>query len=476
MIFDPMANAVKDYVDSKTKSATDTANTKVSKSGDTMTGDLILSDVSLQNKSSKWTNYGNPSVTENWQALNFLGNDNSVGGRVLHIRYSDGNTVTQVTTQKGADNVSVLAIHNLANGAKYATAPSSGVSVSDSSDIIMTTSLAMNHTGLVHSTGNEQIAGKKTFTSDVILNGTTTAVNPTESSNDTTVATTSWVNGRIGAIPTFSSAVNGLVPKATSTSQFLRGDGKWATPANTEYGVATTTANGLMSSGDKVKLNGIATGAQVNILETIKVNGTALTPTSKAVDIEVPSVGNATLTIQKNGASVGTFTANATSNATINITVPTKTSQLTNDSGFRTSDSDSSVMQSEPSDSDWSSIAPNNAVPILLRGVDTSGTAGGVLYDSGVYVNPMQNAILATSFTGTLYGNASTATKATTADSATKATTADSATKATQDGNGNVISSTYATKAVVDAKQDRITLSISQPSGGSNGDIWFVYE
>jgi hypothetical protein len=46
------------------------------------------------------------------------------------------------------------------------------------------------------------------------------------------------------------------------------------------------------------------------------------------------TVNNATLTIQKNGSNVATFTANASSNATANITVPTKVSQLTNDSGF----------------------------------------------------------------------------------------------------------------------------------------------
>ena len=43
------------------------------------------------------------------------------------------------------------------------------------------------------------------------------------------------------------------------------------------------------------------------------------------------SVNNATLTIQRNGTSVGTFTANASSNSTVNITVPTKVSELTND-------------------------------------------------------------------------------------------------------------------------------------------------
>ena len=48
----------------------------------------------------------------------------------------------------------------------------------------------------------------------------------------------------------------------------------------------------------------------------------------------IPTVNNATLTIQKNGTTVNTFTANASSNVTANITVPTATSDLTNDSGF----------------------------------------------------------------------------------------------------------------------------------------------
>ena len=53
----------------------------------------------------------------------------------------------------------------------------------------------------------------------------------------------------------------------------------------------------------------------------------------------IPTVNNATLTIQKNGTTVKTFTANASSNVTANITVPTKTSDLTNDSGFLTLES-----------------------------------------------------------------------------------------------------------------------------------------
>jgi hypothetical protein len=51
----------------------------------------------------------------------------------------------------------------------------------------------------------------------------------------------------------------------------------------------------------------------------------------------IPTVNNATLTIQKNSSNVATFTANASSNVTANISVPTKVSELTNDSGFLTS-------------------------------------------------------------------------------------------------------------------------------------------
>ena len=58
--------------------------------------------------------------------------------------------------------------------------------------------------------------------------------------------------------------------------------------------------------------------------------------TKVAITSEIPAVNNGTLTIQKNGATVETFTANQSSSVTANITVPTKTSELTNDSGFIT--------------------------------------------------------------------------------------------------------------------------------------------
>lgn len=64
------------------------------------------------------------------------------------------------------------------------------------------------------------------------------------------------------------------------------------------------------TSAEKQKLSGIASGAQVNVIESVKVNGTKVEPSSKAVD----------------------------------ISVPTKVSQLTNDSGFQTSTQVDSIV------------------------------------------------------------------------------------------------------------------------------------
>lgn len=54
------------------------------------------------------------------------------------------------------------------------------------------------------------------------------------------------------------------------------------------------------------------------------IAGTNITIASdNTISASQPTVNDATLTIQKNGASVATFTANASSNVTADISVPT---------------------------------------------------------------------------------------------------------------------------------------------------------
>lgn len=59
-------------------------------------------------------------------------------------------------------------------------------------------------------------------------------------------------------------------------------------------------------------------------------------PTDTVYRGDIPAVNNGTLTIQKNGTNVATFTANSSTNQTANIIVPTKVSDLNNDKGFLT--------------------------------------------------------------------------------------------------------------------------------------------
>jgi hypothetical protein len=62
-----------------------------------------------------------------------------------------------------------------------------------------------------------------------------------------------------------ADGASGLAPAPTkgAANRYLRSDGSWAVPpdTNTTYGDATTSAHGLLSTADKLKLDGIAAGA-----------------------------------------------------------------------------------------------------------------------------------------------------------------------------------------------------------------------
>ncbi len=84
---------------------------------------------------------------------------------------------------------------------------------------------------------------------------------------------------------------------------------------------------------NSIELSGNKTAAQLGF-STVATSGSysdlSNTPT-------IPTVNNATLTIQKNGTTIDTFTANSSTDTTVNVSVPTKVSDLTNDSGYITS-------------------------------------------------------------------------------------------------------------------------------------------
>ena len=106
------------------------------------------------------------------------------------------------------------------------------------------------------------------------------------------------------------------------------------------------TAVSLVTTGEKYtwnnKQNALSTQTAYSAKGTatkvpqITTNTLGQVTKIEEVTITQPTVNNATLTIQKNGTTVKTFTANASTDVTANITVPTKVSELTNDSGYTT--------------------------------------------------------------------------------------------------------------------------------------------
>lgn len=149
-----------------------------------------------------------------------------------------------------------------------------------------------------------------------------------------------------GQTVTISNKIANIeVPTKTSD---ITNDSNFAVDANYVH-----TDNNY-TTAEKNKLNAIEANADVNVIETVKVNGTALTPdVNKAVDVTVPTKasdltndGDGTSPyatqayVGTNGGKIDTISVNGTAqtitNKNVNITVPTKTSDITNDSGFIT--------------------------------------------------------------------------------------------------------------------------------------------
>lgn len=102
----------------------------------------------------------------------------------------------------------------------------------------------------------------------------------------------------------------------TNVFTYIGSQGPFYTKSETDatFVPQTRTINGKGLNSDVV-----LTAADVNALPASTV---------------IPTVNDATLTIQKNGTTVTTFTANSAQNATANISVPTKVSDITNDLNF----------------------------------------------------------------------------------------------------------------------------------------------
>ena len=185
-----------------------------------------------------------------------------------------------LTIQKNGTTVKTFTANASSNVTANITVPTKTSDLTNDSGFLTSHQSLSNYSTLANTIKSLSISGKTiTYTKGDNSTGTLT----TQDNNTWTamVGATSSSNGSVGY-------VNAVPPKDGYNTKYLRADGTWQVPPDHTY-----------------------------------------------------TVNNATLTIQKNGSNVATFTSNASSNVTCNITVPTKTSQLTNDSKFLTSEIDS---------------------------------------------------------------------------------------------------------------------------------------
>lgn len=122
------------------------------------------------------------------------------------------------------------------------------------------------------------------------------------------------------------------------------------------------------TTAEKNKLGGIDAGAQVNVIESVVVNGTTATIANKTATVTMET--GAIDQIKVNGA------AQTIVDKAVDITVPTTTSQLTNNSNFI---SDSAYVHT---DNNYTTIEKNKLSGIdegaevnVLEGVKVNGTA-----------------------------------------------------------------------------------------------------
>ena len=142
----------------------------------------------------------------------------------------------------------------------------------------------------------------------------------------------------------FSGSYNDLANKPTIPTKTSDLTNNSNFVSNTSY--ATANTGGVVKVGSGLSItNGVLSTTGGGVADAVEWDNVLNKPTFSTVatsgsynDLSnkptIPTVNNGALTIKKNGVNVATFTANQSSKTTADITVPTKTSDLINDSGF----------------------------------------------------------------------------------------------------------------------------------------------
>lgn len=186
---------------------------KVSKSGDTMDGDLrIITDVndSYSIKNNSLDRMVEPSYPASGDSdvqtlIIVLDKNNSSLAYIERSIRPEGTILSHVINQTANGSIRNHQMNQVigVDGSRYVTIPSWLLGTNDNSDKILTIKMANSLPSLVHTTGNETINGVKTFSSSPIVPTTPSSATGSE------IATANWALARINELAT-KNGLNGL--------------------------------------------------------------------------------------------------------------------------------------------------------------------------------------------------------------------------------------------------------------------------
>ena len=270
-------------------------------------------------------------------------------------------TITQPTVnnatlsiQKNGTTVSTFRANSSSNVTCNITVPTTVAELSDSSDYIQTSELVELATVATSGSYND-LTNKPTIPQGTVTSVRVNATSPVQSSTSTSQSTS--LNTTISLADAYGDTKN---PYGTKTANYVlagptsgsaaapsfRALTKADIPLASETAASGGTTTSLVTTGEKYtwnnKQNALTTqtaySAKGSATKVPQITTNTLGQVTGITEVTItqPTVNNATLTIQKNGTTVSSFTSNASANVTCNITVPTKVSDLTNDSGYIT--------------------------------------------------------------------------------------------------------------------------------------------
>ena len=249
------------------------------------------------------------------------------GGKCIELGTNHNASNTSATTSNRWVNIKVYGVPESRTTEIYCRmSPYTYVDVHSSGTITITDINEATWTAATNNATYIPLLGTDTALS-------TTSVAPVQNKVVTTALNSKADTSSLAAVAT-SGSYNDLsnkptIPTVNNATLTIQKNGSTVKTftANASTNVTANITVPTKTSDITNDSNFVASGDLATVATSGSYNDLSNKPT-------IPTVNNATLTIQKNGSTVKTFTANASSNVTANITVPTATSELTNDAGF----------------------------------------------------------------------------------------------------------------------------------------------